>query len=46
MRTQGVTYEKAKAFAIEVIALCNELRLNHRQKKKQYTNAIKNAITR
>ncbi len=26
MRTQGVTYEKAKAFAIEVIALCNELR--------------------
>ena len=26
MRTQGITYEKAKAFAIEVIALCNELR--------------------
>ncbi|MCR4828321.1 MAG: four helix bundle protein [Bacteroidales bacterium] len=26
MRTQGVTYEKAKAFAIEVNALCNELR--------------------
>lgn len=26
MRTQGVTYEKAKAFAIEVIALCNDLR--------------------
>lgn len=26
MRTQGVTYEKAKAFAIEVIVLCNELR--------------------
>lgn len=26
MRTQGVTYEKTKAFAIEVIALCNELR--------------------
>lgn len=26
MRTQGVTYEKTKAFAIEVIALCNDLR--------------------
>jgi len=26
VRTQGITYEKAKAFAIEVIALCNELR--------------------
>ena len=26
MRTQGITYEKCKAFAIEVIALCNELR--------------------
>lgn len=26
MRTQGITYDKCKAFAIEVIALCNNLR--------------------
>ena len=26
MRTQGITYEKAKAFAIAAISLCNELR--------------------
>ena len=26
MRTQGVIYDKSKSFAIEVIALCNELR--------------------
>lgn len=26
MRTQGITYDKCKAFAIEVIALCNDLR--------------------
>ena len=26
MRTQGIIYNKCKAFAIEVIALCNELR--------------------
>ena len=25
MRTQGITYDKCKAFAIEVIALCKEL---------------------
>ena len=28
MRTQGVIYDKSKAFAIEVIALCNKLRDN------------------
>ena len=28
MRAQGVLYDKSKAFALDVIALCNELRDN------------------
>ena len=26
MRVQGIIYDKSKAFALDVIALCNELR--------------------
>lgn len=26
MRTQGIIYEKCKAFSLDIIALCNELR--------------------
>ena len=29
MRTQGIIYDKCKMFAIEIIALCNELRDNN-----------------
>ena len=38
MRVQGILYDKSKAFALDVIALYNELREKKDKKTNTFTN--------